>query len=99
MYTTSSRFETPNGSRYLQQLCKHFGHKIPAKFDETSGRLDFAFGMVTMGADEGGLDLVVHAEDEEGIDRGRQVMESHLKRFAFREEMGALDWSPATETA
>lgn len=31
-------FMTPNASKYLQQLCKHFAHKVAVVFDETEGR-------------------------------------------------------------
>ena len=43
MTETSSRqhshaeVATANASRYLQQLCKHFGHKVEASFDEKAG--------------------------------------------------------------
>jgi hypothetical protein len=35
---------TPRAGGYLQQLCKHFGHRIPVTFDERSGHLTFSSG-------------------------------------------------------
>ena len=34
----SGTFQTPNASKYLQQLCKHFEHKVAVVFDESEGR-------------------------------------------------------------
>ena len=31
-------FTTPNASKYLQQLCKHFAHKVDVEYDETRGK-------------------------------------------------------------
>ena len=36
--------------------------------------------------------IVSQAADVEGLDRLEKVMESHLKRFAFREPEMAVDW-------
>ena len=30
-----------SGSRYLQQVCKHWGHKFEVEFSETRGQVDF----------------------------------------------------------
>ena len=35
--TSTGLFATDKASRYLQQLCKHFGHKADVRFDATSG--------------------------------------------------------------
>lgn len=83
---------TPNASRYLQQLCKHFGHKVPASFDTRTGSITFPFGTCTLRADDAALHLSVTAPDAEQLERMRHVVGSHLLRFAFREEL-RVDWS------
>lgn len=93
MPTSHARFETPNGSKYLQQLCKHFGHKTEVEFDAEKGRIALSPGPAELRADAGGLDVTVSAEDDESLARLRGIVESHLKRFAFREEFETLDWS------
>ncbi|MCW2309138.1 DUF2218 domain-containing protein [Rhodobium gokarnense] len=85
---------TERASRYLQQLAKHFGHKLPVTFDETTGSIAFAGGTCAMAADERALTLYVVAPDAEGADRLADVMERHLVRFAFREEM-EIAWRAA----
>ena len=41
MTRSTTRIETEYASRYLQQLCKHFAHKIPVAFSKTDGRIAF----------------------------------------------------------
>ncbi|WP_082802367.1 DUF2218 domain-containing protein [Falsihalocynthiibacter arcticus] len=37
MFTSNAKFTSERASGYLQQLCKHFGHKIEVQFDPKSG--------------------------------------------------------------
>ena len=83
---------TANARRYMVQLCKHFGHKRPTSFDDATGSIDFDFGEAWMTADENALTITATALDEEGAARLSRVMESHLKRFSFREPDLAFDW-------
>lgn len=84
--------ETVNGSKYLVQLCKHFAHKITVDYCDSHGECQFMRGAAVLDADENGLRMVVRAEDEEGLSQTRSIVETHLLRFAFRENMTALDW-------
>lgn len=43
----SATFKTENASRYLQTLCKHFGHKVEVRFDAHSGEISFPVGRST----------------------------------------------------
>lgn len=78
---------TDKASRYLQQLCKHFGHKTEVTFDSTSGYIVFTGGDCRLAADETSLRLSVTAPDAEILERLQDVAARHLERFAFREEM------------
>lgn len=93
MLSSQSRFETSNGSKYLQQLCKHFAHKVAVEFDDKSGHADLPPGRATLAADAEGLSVVVTAKDKKGLGVARYIVEDHLKRFAFREDFSALDWT------
>lgn len=86
---------TEHGSRYLQQLCKHFAHKIDVSFTETHGECTFAMGKGVLDAAASGLTITATAPDEEQLARTKSVIESHLVRFAFREELAPFDWKPA----
>ena len=77
---------------YMRQLCKHFGHKVDASFDEDSGYIQFDFGRCELHADEGKLTLSVSAADEESHERMERVIGSHLERFGRRDEL-VVTWS------
>lgn len=82
---------TPNASRYLQQLCKHFAHKLPVTFDELAGDITFSLGTCRLAANEGVLELALGAPDEEQMARLQDVVARHVVRFAFREDL-TFDW-------
>ena len=75
----------PEASRYLQQLCKHFQHKLPATFDERSGRIEFSIGNCRLDADEGTLRLSLSTPDARRMGELQDVVARHLLRFAFRD--------------
>jgi hypothetical protein len=87
------RLATPKASQYLQQLCKHFGHKVEASWDEATGRIAFSMALVRLEAGPSQLEVTVEADGAEGLARGREVIDSHLRRFAFREEVEGLAWA------
>lgn len=91
--TDRGQFPTEHASRYLQQLCKHFNHKIEVQFDETSGTAQFPFGPATLTATQDELIVDLTAETEEGLERGRGAIDSHLKTFAFREGFTTMNWA------
>jgi hypothetical protein len=82
---------TASASRYLQQICKHFAHKIPVRFDPQSGQIDFSSGICVLEADSFALRLSLVASDAEQLPQLEDVVARHLIRFAFREEM-TIDW-------
>jgi len=50
---------TDHAGRYLQQLCKSFGHKVPVEFTPESGKVAFPLGICTLRAEGASLILVV----------------------------------------
>jgi hypothetical protein len=98
MSRSIARIETEHASQYLQQLCKHFAHKLPAvAFTPSQGRIPFTAGTCTLAADNASLTLEAEAESADGLARVQDVVERHLVRFAFREPL-EVRWS-AAETA
>lgn len=55
--------QTESARKYLQQLCKHFAHKVPASWTEEAGSVTFPYGDCTMQATEG--ELVIQCETGE----------------------------------
>lgn len=90
----TARVPTAHASRYLQQLCKHWSHKLPVSFTAEEGRVDFAGRGVAalMTATPDTLIVRVEAPDEETLVRMTSVVAEHLDRFAFREAPLPFDW-------
>ena len=89
-----ARVATANASKYLQQLCKHFQHKLPAEFDAAVGSIAFPAGMVRLAADGKTLAITLEAQSDQELDRLEDVVARHLARFAFREELD-VQWRGA----
>lgn len=85
---------TANASRYLQQLCKHWGHKFEVTFDATVGRVALPFGPVELTAADDALDVVCRIEGDGDLARMQQVVAEHLNRFAHREGELSFEWQP-----
>jgi hypothetical protein len=89
--SSTASVATKSALRYLGQLCKHFGHKVPASIEGDHGWIAFDFGRCHLAANDEELSLHNSAATPEGLDRLEQVIASHLERFAFREELG-ITW-------
>lgn len=86
---------TQSASRYLQQLCKHWGHKFRVEFDPTHGRIEFdPETACVLDAGPDGLSIRLEAADAQRAERMTAVVADHLKRFAFREEFEVV-WRDA----
>lgn len=83
---------TESGSKYLQQLCKHWSHKLTVDFTAEKGTVTFPNAVATMTAQPESLLVTIEAEDAETVERMKGVVSSHLDRFAFREAPLPFDW-------
>jgi uncharacterized protein len=97
MLASHARIATSNASRYLQQVCKHWSHKFAVEFTPERGRVPFAEDRIcTFEADPQALVLQIEAPDEASLERTQNVVVDHVKRFAFREDLGEIVWSRET---
>lgn len=92
MPSATSIFASEKASRYLQQLCKHFAHKAPASHTETEGRVELPGGVLTLAATDAALQIRVDGDGPREIAKARYILEDHLIRFAFRENLAVLEW-------
>jgi hypothetical protein len=76
---------TDRPAPYMRQLCRHFGHKNEAEFQDRSGWIRFPYGLCEMEVGDGELLITVTAEDVEDRERLQRVMGSHLERFGSRD--------------
>jgi uncharacterized protein len=101
-FSSSSRVPTANGSRYLQQLCKHWSHNLAVEFTAHAGTVTFPRD--ARGADwPGDARLVLQAHDRAlecrleasamgQLEALKGAVARHLDRFAFRESPLTFDW-------
>ncbi|MGH7002936.1 MAG: DUF2218 domain-containing protein [Alphaproteobacteria bacterium] len=96
MIASEARISTPSGSRYLVQLCKHWGHKFAVDYTPAKGKVTFAADRAaSFEAGPESLLMRVEVADEGMLARMQDVVVEHLKRFAFRENLGDVQWSSA----
>ena len=102
MVEATAAVPTTSGSKYLQQLCKHWSHNLTVEFDAEQGRVIFprdargaewaADGEVRFHAATTRLDVTVVASSLEHLAALEGAVARHLDRFAFREAPLAFDW-------
>ncbi|MDH7786528.1 putative O-methyltransferase YrrM [Ochrobactrum sp. 19YEA23] len=92
---SAAAIATAHASRYLQQLAKHFAHKLPVTFDPEAGQISFSIGECRLRADDQFLHLALTSPDQPSLAQLQDVVERHLVRFAFREEL-AIQWRKLT---
>jgi uncharacterized protein len=96
MPASQAAIATASASRYLQQLCKHWSHKFAVEFTPRHGTIPFdATRTCTLDASADTLALRIEAADDATLERMQGVVIEHLKRFAFREDLGDVQWTKA----
>lgn len=93
MSISVARVPTLSASRYLQQLAKHWSHKMEVSFTAEEGTIAFPNGSrLEMRAASETLDIILTVPEDGDVARMREVVASHLDRFAFREAPLTFDW-------
>lgn len=77
---------TANASKYLQQLSKHFAHKVQAVWDNETAHVTFEPGECRMQATGDQLTITCESDDPEKFQQLIFVVEGHLIGFAWRED-------------
>jgi hypothetical protein len=100
--TSTARVPTTKGSRYLQQLCKHWSHNLTVEFTETEGKVVFprnargadwpGDATLVMQAHDDGLECRLLASADGQLEALKGAVARHLDRFAFREAPLAFNW-------
>ena len=93
MITTEALVTTTESHLYLDRLCKHWGHKFEVAFDTEHGVIPFdEERSVELFANDANLHIIIKAPDADTGEKLKEVVVSHLNRFAFREQL-TYDWS------
>lgn len=92
--TSQATVETTLGSRYLQQLCKHWQHKAAATFTPQQGTVTFETWHVDVQATPANLSVQVTVQNAAETDHLQKVVADHLQRFATQETL-TFNWGDA----
>jgi uncharacterized protein len=100
--SATAQVPTQSGSRYLQQLCKHWAHNLEVNFTPEQGTVIFpkdargadwpSAGLVTMIAHPETLECRVDASSVGQLEGLKGALARHLDRFAFREAPLSFPW-------
>lgn len=88
-------FPTARPVPLLGTMCKHFGHKITIEQTDSRAAMHFPAGLVVAEVIPTGLRLTIEAADEDAFARTRDVLISHMLRFAHREAPQEPAWRDA----
>lgn len=107
--STHATVPTASGSRYLQQLCKHWSHNMTVEFTPDHGRVIFpkdgrganhpGDGVATFDAAPDSLEVRIDATSPEQLEGLKGAVSRHLDRFAFREAPLTFDWRDSLKAA
>ena len=93
MIECTAHVPTTNGARYIEQLCKHWSHKLSVEHRAGHGVVKFeGDAMASMAASNTELVVTILANDKSTVERLGNVVAAHLDRFAFREAPLSFNW-------
>ena len=102
MNSATASVPTASGSKYLQQLCKHWQHNLAVEFTPEHGSIVFpknargadhpGDALVTFDAGAEALEVRVDASSPEHLEGLKGAVARNLDRFAFREAPLTFDW-------
>ena len=96
MHAIEAAIPTAEATRYLQQLCKHWSHKLDVSFTPQEGRVLFNEQSVCLlKAAPDVLHVRVEAREASDAARLGDVVFQHLARFSFRDPLPAPQWRAA----
>jgi uncharacterized protein len=84
---------TADAAKYIQQLCKHWSHRLEVDLSDQKGMVKFPAAVVTLEAGADALQVAIEGEESAEVERLKGVVASHLDRFAFREAPLRFDWA------
>jgi hypothetical protein len=87
MKISKAEVKTDEAVSYMKQLCRHWGHKFPVEFDDLHGRIELSKADCVLDASPELLKIRLELVDDADQDRVEKVVEEHLQRFGFREEL------------
>jgi uncharacterized protein len=93
MTSATAHVPTTDAAKYIQDLCKHWSHRLRVELEEGAGTVRFPDAVASMTAKASELVINVEADDAAMLDLIKGVVARHLDRFAFREAPLSFEWS------
>ena len=90
--TLTGTLTTTKASGYLQQLCKHFAHKVEVSFTPEAGHIAFGTGSVDLTATDDLLTVTLTLTEGDDFTGPKHVIDKHLAIFTHREGGVGLTW-------
>lgn len=93
MTTVTGEAATPDAARVIRRLCRHWAHKFPVKFDDTSGEIQINDVRVAMRASADTLHVALENPNGEVPERLPGVVADHLVRMVGTEPALQVRWN------
>ncbi len=90
--TLTGTLKTAKASGYLQQLCKHFAHKVEVSFTPEAGHILFGFGRTDLTATDDMLSVTLTLTEGDNFNGPKHVIDKHLAIFTHRKGGVGLTW-------
>ena len=84
---SKAEVKTINGAVLMRHLCQHWGHKFPVDCGVSNGRIELPQAVCVLKAEPNRLEVRVELADAADPARMETVVEEHLRRFGFREQL------------
>lgn len=88
MRVSRATVPTESAQSYMRKLGQHWSHRFPVAFEGDDGcKIEMPKALCELRAQRTYLSVELMLQDEEDQERLENVLEEHLKRFAFREQL------------
>ena len=92
MSRTQAEFRSERCAGYLSTMARHFSQKIEVTQVDDAVHLHFICGLAVLSLNDDALHIRIISPSAPQMQQTCEVVESHLLRFAFREEFENMPW-------
>jgi len=96
MRVSTAEIWSENAGSYMRKLCAHWSHKFAVTLDGDHGTIELPSAKCDLRASEAALNVRLELKEDADEARVQKVVEEHLKRFGFREEL-VFAWNSTAE--
>ena len=87
MRVSTAEVSTEHAASYMRKLCAHWSHKFAVTVDAGHGTIELPAAKCDLRASATTLTVRLELQEDADEARMRKVLEEHLQRFGFREEL------------